>query len=38
MKKEAIVALFAKYGVEINDQEVYDYIKGQYPDYFEQED
>lgn len=38
MKKEAIVALFNKYGVEINDQEVYDYIKGQYPDYFEQED
>ena len=38
MKKEAIVALFNKYGVEINDQEVYDYIKSQYPDYFDDEE
>ena len=34
IKKEAIVTLFEKYGLEINDQEIYDYINGQYPDYF----
>lgn len=38
MKKEAIVALLTKYGLEINDQEIYDYINSQYPDYFDQED
>lgn len=35
MRKEAVVELFEKYGLEINDQEVYDYIKSNYPDYFE---
>lgn len=35
MKKEAIVSLFEKYSLEINDQDIYDYIKTQYPDYFE---
>ena len=38
MKKEAIVALFEKYNLEINDQDVYDYISAQYPDYFEEEE
>lgn len=38
IRKEAIVALFTKYGLEINDQEVYDYCKEQYPDYFSDED
>ena len=38
MKKEAIVTLFEKYGLEINEQIVHDYIKSQYPDYFEEED
>lgn len=37
IKKEAIVALFEKYALEINDQEIYDYILGQYPDYFEED-
>ena len=38
MRKEAIVALFEKYGLEINEQIVHDYIKSQYPDYFDEED
>lgn len=38
IKKEAIVALFEKYELEINDQEIYDYISAQYPDYFEEEE
>lgn len=38
MRKEAIVALFEKYGLEVNEQVVYDYLKGQYPDYFEEEE
>ena len=38
MRKEAIVALFEKYGLEINEQIVHDYVKGQYPDYFEDEE
>ena len=38
IKKEAIVALFEKYELEINDQEIYDYISAQYPDYFETEE
>ena len=38
MKKEAIVSLFEKYNLEINDQDVYDYISAQYPDYFEEEE
>lgn len=38
MRKEAIVALFEKYGLEVNEQIVYDYLKGQYPDYFEEEE
>lgn len=37
MKKEAIVALFEKYELEINDQDIYDYAFEQYPDYFEEE-
>ncbi len=35
MKTEAVVELLEKYGLEINDEDVYDYIKGQYPDYFD---
>lgn len=38
MKKEAIVALFEKYELEINDQDIYDYAFEQYPDYFEEEE
>ena len=38
MKKEAIVALFEKYELEINDQDIYDYAYQQYPDYFEEEE
>lgn len=38
MKKEAIVSLFEKYSLEINDQDIYDYISNQYPDYFEDEE
>lgn len=38
MRKEAIVALFEKYGLEINEQIVHDYVKSQYPDYFEDEE
>ena len=38
MKKEAIVALFEKYELEINDQDIYDYAFQQYPDYFEEEE
>ena len=38
MRKEAIVALLEKYGLEINEQIVHYYIKSQYPDYFEEED
>lgn len=38
MKKEAVVALFEKYELEINDQDIYDYISSQYPDYFDEED
>ena len=38
MRKEAIVALFEKYGLEVNEQIVFDYLKGQYPDYFEEEE
>lgn len=34
MRKEAIVSLFEKYSLEINDQDIYDYISNQYPDYF----
>lgn len=34
IKKEAIVALFEKYGLELNDQDIYDYVKDSYPDYF----
>lgn len=37
MKKEAIVALFEKYNLEINDQDIYDYVSSQYPDFFEEE-
>ncbi len=37
MKKEAVVSLFEKYSLEINDQDIYDYIKSQYPDYFEKD-
>ena len=38
MKKEAIVALFEKYSLEINDQDIYDYVSSQYPDFFEEEE
>lgn len=38
MKKEAIVALFEKYGLSIHDQDIYDYVSTQYPDYFEEEE
>lgn len=38
MKKEAIVALFEKYGLTIHDQDIYDYVSSQYPDYFEEEE
>ena len=38
MKKEAIVALFEKYGLTIHDQDIYDYVSTQYPDYFEEEE
>lgn len=38
MKKEAIVALFEKYNLEINDQDIYDYVSSQYPDFFEEEE
>lgn len=38
MRKEAVVALLEKYGLEINEQIVHDYIKSQYPDYFDEED
>ena len=38
MRKEAVVALFEKYGLEINEQIVHDYIKSQYPDYFDEEE
>ena len=38
MKKEAVVALFEKYELEINDQDIYDYISSQYPDYFAEEE
>ncbi len=38
MKKEAIVALFEKYGLSIHDQDIYDYVSSQYPDYFEEEE
>ena len=37
MKKEAIVDLFEKYNLEINDQDIYDYVSSQYPDFFEEE-
>lgn len=37
MRKEAVVALFEKYGLEINDQDIYDYISNQYPDYFKED-
>jgi len=38
IKKEAIVSLFEQYALEINDQDVYDYIKSKYPDYFDTDD
>ena len=38
MKKEAIVALFERYSLEINDQDIYDYVSSQYPDFFEEEE
>jgi len=38
IKKEAVVALFEKYGLTLNDQEIYDYIKSTYPDFFDDED
>ncbi len=34
-KTEAIVEMFKTYKLEINDQEIYDYIENSYPDYFE---
>lgn len=37
MRKEAIVSLLEKYSLEINDQDIYDYISSQYPDYFTEE-
>ena len=38
IKTEAIVSLFEKYGLEVNDQDVYDYMASTYPDYFEDEE
>lgn len=38
IKTEAIVALFEKYGLEVNDQDIYDYMAATYPDYFETEE
>lgn len=38
MKTEAVVELLEKYGLEINDEDVYTYIESQYPDYFDEED
>lgn len=32
---EALVEMFENYNLEINDQEIYDYISDSYPDYFE---
>ena len=34
-RTEAVVEIFKKYKLEINDQEIYDYIENSYPDYFE---
>ena len=34
-KTEALVEMFEDYELEINDQDIYDYIKDSYPDYFE---
>ena len=37
MKKEAMIELFSKYELEINDQDIYDYAKSQYPDFFSED-